>query len=84
MRRQFLLFTDLTTICQLLQTALEIGISTGVALHTEPGRFLYQQLGLPGTHMENTVTAVIGLLLVLAGEKNSIRPMEVTIRICRC
>lgn len=69
MRRQFLLLLALTLASQLLETALEIGIPASVALHTEPGCFLYQQFGLSGTHVEDTITAVIGLLLVLVGKK---------------
>lgn len=68
MRRQFLLLLALTLASQLLETALEIGIPASVALHTEPGCFLYQQFGLSGTHVEDTITAVIGLLLVLVGK----------------
>ena len=72
MGRQFLLFLLLTALRQLLQAPLEIGIPAGIALHAEPGCFLHQQLGLPGTHMEDAVAAVIGLLLVLVGKKNRI------------
>ena len=72
MGRQFLLFLLLTALRQLLQAPLEIGIPAGIALHAEPGCFLHQQLGLPGTHMEDVVAAVIGLLLVLVGKKNRI------------
>jgi len=61
MGRQFLLFLLLTALRQLLQAPLEIGIPAGIALHAEPGCFLHQQLGLPGTHMEDVVAAVIPL-----------------------
>ena len=72
MGRQLLLFLLLTALRQLLQAPLEIGIPAGIALHAEPGRFLHQQLGLTGAHVEDAVAAVIGLLLVLAGKKNRI------------
>lgn len=72
MGRQLLLFLLLTALRQLLQAPLEIRIPAGIALHAEPGRFLHQQLGLTGAHMEDAVTAVIGLLLVLVGKKNRI------------
>ena len=72
MGRQLLLRLLLTAFRQLLQAPIEIGIPAGIALHAEPGRFLHQQLGLPGTHMEDAVAAVIGLLLVLVGKKNRI------------
>lgn len=72
MGRQLLLCLLLPALRQLLQAPLEIGIPAGIALHAEPGRFLHQQLGLTGAHMEDAVATVIGLLLVLAGKKNRI------------
>lgn len=72
MGRQLLLRLLLTALRQLLQAPLEIGIPAGIALHAEPGRFLHQQLGLAGAHVEDAVAAVIGLLLVLVGKKNRI------------
>lgn len=69
MGRQLLLFLYPTALRQLLQAPLEIGIPAGVALHAEPGRFLHQQFGLAGAHMEDAVAAVIGLLLVLVRKK---------------
>ncbi len=69
---QLLLGLLLTALRQLLQTSLEIGIPAGIALHTELGGLLHQQLGLDGTHMEDTVAAVVGLLLVLVGEQDGI------------
>ena len=69
MGRQLLLRLHLTALRQLLQAPLEIGIPAGIALHAESGRFLHQQLGLAGAHMEDAVAAVIGLLFVLVGKK---------------
>ena len=72
MRRQFLLLRPLAAVCQLLQTPLEVRISASIPIHTQPGSFLYQQLGLPGTHMEDTVATVIGLFFVLVEKENRI------------
>ena len=72
MGRQLLLRILLTALCHLLQAPLEIGILAGIALRAEPGRFLHQQLGLAGAHVEDAVAAIIGLLLVLVGKKNRI------------
>ena len=58
MRRQLLLCLLLRALRHLLQAPIEIGIPAGIALHAEPGRFLHQQLGLPGTHMEDAVKDV--------------------------
>lgn len=69
---QLLLGLLLTALRQLLQTSLEIGIPAGIALHTEPGGLLHQQLGLAGTHMEDAIAAVVGLFLVLVGEQDGI------------
>ena len=59
MGRKLLLCLLLRALRQLLQAPLEIGIPEGIALHAEPGRFLHQQLGLAGTHMEDAVAAVV-------------------------
>ena len=69
---QLLLRLLLRAFRQLLQAPLEIGISAGITLHAESGSLLYQQLGLPGAHMEDAVAAFIGLFLVLGGKKNRI------------
>ena len=69
---QLLLGLLLTALRQLLQAPLEVGIPAGIALHTEPGGLLHQQLGLPRTHMEDAVAAVVGLLLVLVREQDGI------------
>ena len=69
---QFLLGFLLTALRQLLQTSLEIGIPAGIALHTEPGGLLNKEFGLPRTHMEDAVAAVVGLLLVPVGEQDGI------------
>lgn len=57
---------------QLLQAPFEIGVPAGIGLHTESGSIFHQPLGLAGTHVENAVATVVGLLLILRGQENSI------------
>lgn len=69
---QLLLSLFLSALRQLLQASLEIGIPASIAFHAEPRGLLYQQLGLATAHMEDTVAAVVGLLLVLVREQDGI------------